>query len=757
MNYPQTSFVNLFSSQQSVGLVVNRIEIPLIQRDYVQGRKGETVERIRFNFLNALCTAVESSGRADISLDFVYGDVENGTLFPLDGQQRLTTLFLLHWYLARRSNKLIQGQSWTNFTYATRPSARLFCERLIKVEVQLTAEVICLSKWLIDQAWYLYTWKHDPSIQSMLVMLDDIHLRFQCSSDTDCTKAWDRLTDTQQPAIKFHFLPMQANGLTDDLYIKMNSRGKPLTRFENFKANFEELLKKDHPARANSFAKQIDAEWSDMLWKYRSDDYLIDEAFMHYFRFVTEVYAWQSNILFSDETRIDDLAQQVYGNNNPDAAAHLNFLFKAFDVWHGKNIKDEFENLFTAASRGESTPLFLFNVFNNISGGGQVNLFAACCQFHGRSEWTLAHTLLLYAVLLNRIYKTNNFPRQLRILRNLIEASDLLRQNMPKLLADVKLIVIDCTLNGVTAFIQAQVDNEKEKVALLTQQPELKDTLYQLEDHELLHGCLTAFDLDLSHNHPNKLMKRANVFRELFKDSKYWPELTGAMLAIDDYSRRWLRWTGYRYAYFGASQSETSWSNLFRGKIEPDLVKVLNTLLDDVDILDIGNSLKEIQQKFVNQCTTTMEWRYYFVKYPAMRQGKSGRYTMRGYSACMLEKKRMSSKYRDPFLLAILEESGANANVLANPWPWFFGYEIEPRQMILIKSGIKIQCVDEGWKISESLTDPIQQNDFTQVCSKLGIDQNGLYSVPQNTQQIDIEDRVVLGANLLKDLVAANL
>ena len=51
---------------------------------------------------------------------------------PLDGQQRLTTLFLLHWYAAKREN--IPAGQWEvlkKFSYATRPSARRFCEQLL--------------------------------------------------------------------------------------------------------------------------------------------------------------------------------------------------------------------------------------------------------------------------------------------------------------------------------------------------------------------------------------------------------------------------------------------------------------------------------------------------------------------------------------------------------------------------------------------------------------------------------------------------
>ena len=45
-----------------------------------------------------------------------------------------------------------------------------------------------------------------------------------------------RLTDRDQPAIHFHVLNLAEMGLDDDIYVRMNSRGKPLTDFEIFKA-----------------------------------------------------------------------------------------------------------------------------------------------------------------------------------------------------------------------------------------------------------------------------------------------------------------------------------------------------------------------------------------------------------------------------------------------------------------------------------------------------------------------------------------
>ena len=67
------------------------IEIPAIQRDYVQ-------DRLYSDFKKADCDIVGDiqnslTNQTKINLHFVYGKVDNQELIPLDGQQRLTTLF----------------------------------------------------------------------------------------------------------------------------------------------------------------------------------------------------------------------------------------------------------------------------------------------------------------------------------------------------------------------------------------------------------------------------------------------------------------------------------------------------------------------------------------------------------------------------------------------------------------------------------------------------------------------------------------
>ena len=223
------------SSEDSV-VQVNDIVIPRIQRDYAQGRIGKSANRIRDRFLDALYSAIQN--QKSITLDFVYGDVEDGKLTLLDGQQRLTTLFLLHWFAAKKE-RVDKSESvfLTHFSYATRFSSRDFCKAIVEKEINFDCEKI--SEEIKNQSWYPYDWKNDPTIQSMLVMIDAIQKKF-----TGVDNLWSSLVE--DGIISFYFLPLKKMGLSDELYIKMNSRGKPLTDFEHFKAEFLEIIKEQN-------------------------------------------------------------------------------------------------------------------------------------------------------------------------------------------------------------------------------------------------------------------------------------------------------------------------------------------------------------------------------------------------------------------------------------------------------------------------------------------------------------------------------
>ncbi len=66
-----------------------KVQIPIIQRDYAQGRTKNLA--ICKNFLKTLKESIINN--KTINLDFIYGNVDKDIFLPLDGQQRLTTLF----------------------------------------------------------------------------------------------------------------------------------------------------------------------------------------------------------------------------------------------------------------------------------------------------------------------------------------------------------------------------------------------------------------------------------------------------------------------------------------------------------------------------------------------------------------------------------------------------------------------------------------------------------------------------------------
>lgn len=751
-----TSYNALFARRVADAPAVERIEIPLIQRDYAQGREGGVVERIRANFLDVLHGAVTRGDR--VSLDFVYGDVENGTLRPLDGQQRLTTLFLLHWYLAFRADRLGQEQGWKNFTYATRASARLFCERL--VGCQPPPELEELSTWIEDQPWYLHTWRHDPTIQSMLVMLEAMHARFQ---GDDCIGAWERLIDAEDPAISFHLLPIEQMGLSEDLYIKMNSRGKPLTSFENFKARFEQVLEVSCPDRLEEFALNVDGKWADLLWPYRGSDCIVDDEFLRYFHFVAEVCEWREGRLAA--TDLASLAERVYGPSNPKAAENLDFLFQALDTWVDADIPGVFASFFAAApvplDSKDLSKVVLFGQQADV----ELDLFSACCQNYGEIRgrnrvFSWPHTLFLYGIVLHRIHKTTDFAHRLRVVRNLIEASsnELRLEKMPALIADVGQIIEQGTLDGVVAFNRAQVEDERLKAELLARAPALKRALFRLEDHPVLRGCLAAFELDAP-----VFDRRASAFHKVFSDPECFPSLTGALLATGDYSRP----LNHRASQFGSGSNLAPWRELLTGAGRSHLAAtrdVLGRLLDAIAQAhgSIQSALGAIQKEWLGSTDDSkgLEWRWYFVKYPAMREGRSGIYVgangALGYSVCMLNKSQMNSYYRDPYLFAIHRESGVGAAIED---PWFTGYETQPRWMRLKKSGIEMQCVKEGL-VLRAPTAASHAEAFSRVCQAHGVGDDHVLLMPQverDGRQLDTRDRVQLGAALLRSLVQAGL
>ena len=776
-----TSLAQLFG-QTINGTQVQAIEIPLFQRDYAQGRQTEQASQVRQRFVADLCAALD--GGPNLHLDFVFGDVVHGTLYPLDGQQRLTTLFLLHCYLAWHQAEM-PPQPWHAFHYATRPGARQFCAFLTQCRPDMGAHT--LSSWLCDQARYLPTWKHDPSIQGMLVVLDAMHQHYRCQTPERLYAAWQRLTDPDQPAIGFLLLPVAAQKLDNTLYVKMNSRGRPLTEFENFKAELEALLHKNpaiDPATVKNFSEKIDTDWADLFWQYRGDNHLIDEEFMRYLRFLLEVRAWQRGHAVqskeSDPQALLRLSHLLLGSSAAHAPEDFAWVMQALDIWldtdtqgrrQPKAIAALFAELFTRQAHSAHTPLRVFNFGDFGDAPVGVDLFHACCALYGTRPWKLPHTVLFYGVLqglMTGLSLPELHPR-LRLLRNLIEASqyevraDDTRNNMPALLREVDLLMADGPLADIKTFNQVQLRNEQVKHELLARQPSLLGTLCHLEDHDLLRGGLTVFDLAPTQGAAT-FTQRAEQFSLLFGGPIH--EVSAALLAKGNEGRIYKKRDGYRFTYLGATKPRQtdSWQDHWRARFNehphPSAVALM-ALLDD---MASGKTAHTVAEEFTLDPATPKDWRYYLAKYPVMRSAQlesTGNYVIAntGYALCIPKTDSCDSRsdHHDAYLLALVQEAGIATQYIDHKnWPRCFpGHVTEERHLKLRRSGLQIRCLDSGWGLTNLPSQTDQRQAFEQIAGKYRI-QNGLHAVPQ-VNSVDTEDRIAIGAALLRDLVAAGL
>lgn len=349
---------------------IGRILIPMIQRPYAQGRRSQ--KNIRQKFLSDIFKVLANDNQPKLELNFVYGaftkDDENESTFELlDGQQRLTTLFLLHWYVANASNVDVMN-NLKKFVYQTRTSSADFLAKLLAQHIAIEKSQKP-SKVIRNLSWYSRSFDKDTTVDSMLRMLDDIHL-FYC--DAEKKPSYDDLNKLQ-----FYVLDLEGFGMTEELFIKMNARGLQLTPFENFKADLIGFLKNheeysiDVPladSKMNrmvpywlNFSSLLDCKWTNLFWQKPMDceDSGSKECDKSFFRFIQRFFANKSIILAGKQVRTDAYFQ--FFSENIEVEQHLGFtMYESFINYakeKGIDLIRDVEKLLSFLSSKEETTI----------------------------------------------------------------------------------------------------------------------------------------------------------------------------------------------------------------------------------------------------------------------------------------------------------------------------------------------------------------------------------------------------------------
>lgn len=293
--------------------------IPTIQRDYVQGSDANAEKRDAF--VRGILTSLLPVNKSSFPIDFIYGSKQqcadgSEEFLPIDGQQRLTTLTLLGWLLSQRVPE--ENYNVGKMSYKNRITSDMFCQHLLeeKLPSNRPCDFVSVSHYIKTvPMWFAEQWLNDPTICAMLELLDymDSLLDSPEFNPYICDMA-NRFFNEDNCPIEFEMLDMDEYKLTEDLYIKMNSRGKELTEFEIFKAEFGKFLKDKFGDVLYQYGKienntvtipqyfeyAVEHQWTDLFWPYALENYqpgeddrgaypTIDEYFMRFLLHFTEM------------------------------------------------------------------------------------------------------------------------------------------------------------------------------------------------------------------------------------------------------------------------------------------------------------------------------------------------------------------------------------------------------------------------------------------------------------------------------------
>jgi hypothetical protein len=667
------SFFSLFKERNY------KIEIPIIQRDYAQGRKANS--DIRNDFLTVLKTYLDEA-KPNRDLDFIYGSLINGDgiirFIPLDGQQRLTTLFLLHWYIASKEGKQEQfrkdfadaseyNQWKSKFTYETRTSAREFCDAMVSSNIDLYNLLNSdenkkngLSKTIKNQQWYFLSWKNDPTIMGMLVMLDAIHEKFKDEEK----QYYDLLTDLENPIITFQFLKIDEFGLSDDLYIKMNSRGKPLTSFENFKAKFEQQLKNEEINKTEYlltshgkkvklqeyFSHKIDTEWAHMFWAYlkeeleKKDDELdderflsVDETIMNFLKTYAVNYIAgkadsEKNLKELIKTSSKELSFNQFSQYRCFENTSILNLIKLLDILQNKDKKakqfipqfyyydeNSLEKFLKPESRtAEYVERILFHAYCEYLIKWSVNDNFG--DFEGLKNWM--------RVVHNLTENTAPYNNEKEFSNSIIGINEIINDSNQ---------ILDYLINNkpINGFDQIQVKEERIKATLIKKDSEWLNLIHKAEQHNYFKGQIGFLlrlcgaedryneagncnwseveNLKIKKDFRGYYQKSCLVFdgnglkKELSRGGNFiWER---AMLTIGDY----LIDEGRNRSFLIARDRDISWKRFLKGDKSTSHPKYIKAILDAINTKDVIGSLNNLINTFKGD-----RWRKAFIETPQL-------------------------------------------------------------------------------------------------------------------------------------------
>ena len=555
-----------------------KIEIPIFQRDYAQGRNDKTTDKIRKDFVSSLIEALDKN--TPIELDFIYGREVDNTITLIDGQQRLTTLFLLHWYISQRIGKIDAFKN-IKFSYATRDYAKDFTAKLTTEEDFKIDFTQTLSTELMDKNWFYDDWKHDPTVSGMLNTLCEIHKQLR---DKTIDHYWSLL---EQGIITFYWLDLEEHHLTDELYLKMNARGKQLSKFENFKASLVKRMADEQWEGREDFSLKMDTTYTDLFWQYRGDMNVIDYEVTNFFAGMAMIaHALRDK---SDHERIEELYHYPLHVTASDFSVRdFKLITEFLDLYSNSKPEDFYIDtpLWDKDFKADSGKTF-FEIFikDNKSFYNQRVFFYALTQLFIKVE-DKAERKEFVRVVRNIIENTTidsaqTFVSAIKLMHDLLEGCYKDEENW---------INIYTYLNTEPQLKSSkyQVEQEIDKAKRIVADSQWKEAIWEAEDHPMFKGDI-GFLLLETENNLDLFKKRYEVAKEMFDEDGVKGKYRENALLLRALISRLDHWSLVWNLNFDSSRD--NWKayilkTMYKEK-ENRITKHFLTLLDNEDKLDV--------------------------------------------------------------------------------------------------------------------------------------------------------------------------
>jgi len=701
-----------------------KVMIPQIQRDYAQGRESES--ELRKGFVTKIKQTIQEN-EPKLNLDFIYGYTEKAgkdeeVFIPLDGQQRLTTLWLTHWFLAPRIEDKISEEAkayLSKFTYETRVSSKRFCHNLIHQPLTILDDT-ALSQQITDAPWFMASWSNDPSVLAMLNMLDSIQEEI-----TERGKAWQNITEKEK--ITFDFIDIKSDEfkLTDELYIKMNSRGKPLTPFENFKAQFSGLLasqKTDYAKAVRTyvnttvsyqqyFAFKIDSVWMDLFWSYRTKtENEIDSTIYRFINFIAEFLFFKGNpnATSADAVKNDfNFLNAVFSKRE-----NIDFLFNSLDFLSSLNNVDQFfESIFNEVSTFDQYPkdYFLRAITDNGFDVKDKTLLYAILSFCSKENIQTADSELKdFVRVVRNLLLTVRQPNQSKRIEyttnlrlpNVSEYCRFIDAFAKEIKGQKKKSVYQLlSEKEFSGFTKENIANEKSKASLIVNQPKLKVSIHKLEEHPQLQGNISNFKLNT-----NKVADKIDAFIEIWDNDTEDSLIIRAMLTIDDFSVMTHSYSSLDEIWFFGCKD--NWNRILTSTDKNERIKVSDTLdkfLIEFNKANGATTNEKLQYLIDNYKPTGRDWRFYFVKYKAITKNPYRNLNVftwqdnQGFDINHLGNsgnQPLHSYHLNSYLI-VLQQMFSNNDKVILYWGRFTDLSL-----LRVEDKINIRCKSNGWQIT---------------------------------------------------------